>query len=78
MRGIRTYQTASDEEDRDRDMFQVLSAERVICATEMLEEDICRAVRKDERTLHKLSGRPPFMRAPLGTNIPRLHPLLAP
>lgn len=52
-----TYQTAAEEHDRDGDMLKILSDPFTTPGSEMLKEDIGRAVDEDDEGLYEFSRR---------------------
>lgn len=67
-----TYKAAADEEDGDGDVLEVLGTVFSSPVTEMLEEDVGRAVEKDEEALNELGRRAPFLTWLLRSDVPRL------
>lgn len=57
-----TYKTATDKQDRNGNMLQVLSAPRTVRGAQVLKEDVGRAIDKDESAFHELGRWAPLMR----------------
>ena len=69
---METYQTTSNEENGDGDVLQILRTEFLAGIAKMFEEDVGRSISEDESTLNEFRSGSPFLRALLGTNVPRL------
>ena len=53
-------------------MLQILGAPFLAPVAEMLEEDIGGPVEENQKALHELRGRPPFLMATFRFDVPRL------
>jgi hypothetical protein len=56
-------------------MLHILGAPFTAPVTEVLEEDVCRAIEEDEEALHEFCGRTPFLAGLPRTHIPGLAQL---
>lgn len=65
-----THQPAANEEDCDGDVLHIPGLPFASPTAEVLEEDVSRAVEKDQSTFDEFSRRPPFLSRSLWTNIP--------